>query len=104
MVATQTVTEGRAFPGFVYAVKSIYHQHGLKGFLRGWSARMMFTAPAGAISWSVYEFFKHFLHIADTDGSDERPAASVADFAKSVNPANAVNPVKLQAHAYQSDE
>ena len=79
----------------MYAVKSIYHQHGLKGFLRGWSARMMFTAPAGAISWSVYEFFKHFLHIAEGDRKEEA-GPSVTGLAK------AVNPVKLQA--YRSDE
>eukprot|EP00045_Choanoeca_perplexa_P006317 m.53745 g.53745 ORF g.53745 m.53745 type:complete len:330 (+) comp13579_c0_seq2:366-1355(+) len=92
-VATQTVTEGRAFPGFVFAVKSVYHQHGLQGFLRGWSARMLFTAPAGAISWSVYEFFKHFLHVAKAEGSQE---PSVTDLAR------AVNPVKL--HAYREEE
>lgn len=46
---------------------------------------MLSTAPAGAISWSVYEFFKHFLHIAEAEGSDEA-GASVTEFAKTVNP------------------
>ena len=48
--------------GIVFAAQSIYATAGWQAFTRGWMARLLFTAPAGAISWSVYEFFKHFLH------------------------------------------
>eukprot|EP00730_Choanoeca_flexa_P017635 TRINITY_DN8519_c0_g1_i1.p1 TRINITY_DN8519_c0_g1~~TRINITY_DN8519_c0_g1_i1.p1 ORF type:complete len:331 (+),score=43.06 TRINITY_DN8519_c0_g1_i1:349-1341(+) len=83
--ATEAVTHNRTFPGLLYAIRSIHHQHGWKGFLRGWSARMLLTAPAGAISWSVYEFFKHFLHIAESDGGEEAGTA-MSDLVHQVKP------------------
>eukprot|EP00037_Helgoeca_nana_P019841 m.194836 g.194836 ORF g.194836 m.194836 type:complete len:307 (-) comp25024_c0_seq1:1180-2100(-) len=43
------------------AVKTIKAESGWAGFSKGMSARMMISAPGTAISWLVYEFFKHTL-------------------------------------------
>ncbi|KJH45826.1 putative mitoferrin-1 [Dictyocaulus viviparus] len=42
-------------------IKVIYLQRGLSGFSCGMQARMIFQAPATALSWSVYELFKYIL-------------------------------------------
>jgi hypothetical protein len=69
-----TLRGGRIVFGIAYAAKTVYRELGWAGFLKGWQARTLFTAPAGAISWSVYEAFKHFLVVADdssvTEGAD----------------------------------
>ncbi|KAJ1373091.1 Mitofusin-1 [Parelaphostrongylus tenuis] len=41
--------------------KTIYLQRGLAGFTCGMQARIIFQAPATALSWSVYELFKYVL-------------------------------------------
>lgn len=43
------------------AVTTIYNAKGLRGFASGAQARVLFHIPSTAISWSVYEFFKHSL-------------------------------------------
>ena len=69
-----TMRSGRILFGIAYAAKTVYRELGWSGFIRGWQARTLFTAPAGAISWSVYEAFKHFLVVAEdvgvADGAD----------------------------------
>ena len=52
---------GRTLEGSVAAAKYIYNDAGMRGFLRGLTARVVFQVPATAICWSVYEFFKASL-------------------------------------------
>eukprot|EP00052_Salpingoeca_macrocollata_P005046 m.45072 g.45072 ORF g.45072 m.45072 type:complete len:331 (-) comp14627_c0_seq1:27-1019(-) len=56
--------------GIVNAMKTIYTTSGYAGFIKGISARVLFTAPATAISWSVYEFFKHYLSFVEGDAEE----------------------------------
>jgi len=51
------------FSGMLNAFRTIYAMHGVKGYFRGVTARVLFQIPATAISWSVYEFFKHSLKL-----------------------------------------
>eukprot|EP00047_Mylnosiga_fluctuans_P005262 m.239401 g.239401 ORF g.239401 m.239401 type:complete len:309 (+) comp13481_c0_seq1:264-1190(+) len=63
LLNTQEVhVDGRPYlSGVLQAMRTIYTISGPMGFAKGLSARMAFTAPAAAVSWSVYEFFKHML-------------------------------------------
>ncbi|KJE93454.1 carrier protein, variant [Capsaspora owczarzaki ATCC 30864] len=47
--------------GVSEAIRTIYATHGLKGFLMGLRPRVIFQMPSTAVSWLVYEFFKHSL-------------------------------------------
>eukprot|EP00050_Salpingoeca_kvevrii_P008419 m.302808 g.302808 ORF g.302808 m.302808 type:complete len:310 (-) comp15475_c0_seq1:345-1274(-) len=51
----------RYITGVVAAMQTIYTVGGLRAFGKGLIPRVMFVTPAAAISWSVYEFFKHWL-------------------------------------------
>jgi len=50
--------------GLVAAFRTIHNVSGWRGFFKGLLPRVLFTMPGTAISWSVYEFFKHHLHHA----------------------------------------
>ena len=56
--STSTLTRAT---GLLDAVKIIYRVHGYKGFFRGVMPRVVFQIPGTAVSWSVYEYFKHIL-------------------------------------------
>lgn len=43
------------------AVKIIYRTEGYRGFFKGLVPRTIFQIPGTAVSWSVYEYFKHRL-------------------------------------------
>merc|ERR1712127_451307 len=47
--------------GLTDAVKIIYRTEGYRGFFKGIMPRTVFQVPGTAISWSVYEYFKHRL-------------------------------------------
>ena len=47
--------------GLMSALKTIYAANGLMGYSKGLTARVTFAAPSTAISWSVYEFIKHYI-------------------------------------------
>ena len=49
--------------GMLNAFRTIYRMHGVAGYFRGTTARVLFQIPATAISWSVYEFFKHSMSL-----------------------------------------
>lgn len=49
--------------GFVNAISIIYKCCGVRGYFNGLGARMMFSAPSTAISWTVYESFKSYLSL-----------------------------------------
>eukprot|EP00051_Salpingoeca_urceolata_P009080 m.111422 g.111422 ORF g.111422 m.111422 type:complete len:322 (+) comp16116_c1_seq2:374-1339(+) len=59
--ARDTLAGRRYVRGLFAALSTIHRLSGPSGFFKGVSARILFTAPATAISWSVYEFFKHWL-------------------------------------------
>lgn len=47
--------------GLSDAVKIIYRTEGYRGFFKGILPRTVFQIPGTAVSWSVYEYFKHRL-------------------------------------------
>ena len=53
--------------GMLNAFRTIYEMHGVRGYFRGVTARVLFQIPATAISWSVYEFFKHSMALQITE-------------------------------------
>jgi len=53
--------------GMFNALKTIYVMRGIKGYIRGMKARVIYQMPSCAISWSVYEFFKHYLSLSISD-------------------------------------
>lgn len=57
--------------GIRNAVKSIWKISGFTGFYKGLWARILYQAPATAISWSVYEFMK-YLFITNPHGSEKQ--------------------------------
>lgn len=58
-------TKPRPIVGVYNALQTIYKVNGISGFAKGLYARVLFTTPAAAISWSVYEFFKHWLSLGE---------------------------------------
>ena len=54
--------ENRQIEGLVQAVHTIHSCCGPKGFFCGLSVHVMYQMPSTAISWSIYEFFKHYLY------------------------------------------
>ncbi|EGD78225.1 solute carrier protein [Salpingoeca rosetta] len=61
--AELTHTSSRYLMGIVVAWRAIHAELGYAGFFRGVTARVIAATPAAAISWSVYEFFKHSLSL-----------------------------------------
>ncbi len=60
--ATNATLVGRRYiVGIFNAFGTIYSVSGITGFTKGLTARVMIAAPSTAISWCVYEFFKHVL-------------------------------------------
>jgi solute carrier family 25 (mitochondrial iron transporter), member 28/37 len=53
--------------GLKDAIKIIYRDNGYRGFFKGIVPRTVFQIPGTAVSWSVYEYFKHRLK---TDNND----------------------------------
>ena len=53
--------------GLFGAARVVHRMTGLSGFFSGLSARVLYQAPATAISWSVYEFFKYYLKLRSMD-------------------------------------
>jgi len=54
--------------GFQGACSTIYGMAGFRGFFHGLTPRVLYQAPSTAISWSVYEFFKHYLNTDRNEG------------------------------------
>lgn len=48
--------------GLFTAAKTVYNLAGPLGYFQGLRARVLYQMPSTAISWSVYEFFKHYLN------------------------------------------
>lgn len=45
--------------GLVGALRTIYMMNGVSGFFKGLQPRILYQMPGTAISWSIYELFKH---------------------------------------------
>ena len=56
--STATLTRAS---GLKDALKIIYRTEGYRGFFKGIAPRTLFQVPGTAVSWSVYEYFKHSL-------------------------------------------
>lgn len=65
----EPVFEKRKMSGLLPAFQTIYRTNGWRGFFKGISARVGIAAPGTAISWGVYEGFKHVLGATDLDSS-----------------------------------
>ena len=56
--STDTLTRAS---GLKDAIKIIYRIDGYRGFWKGLMPRTIFQIPGTAVSWSIYEYFKHKL-------------------------------------------
>ncbi|CAG0890282.1 unnamed protein product [Darwinula stevensoni] len=52
--------------GIFNALRTVYTLRGIPGYFQGMQARVLFQMPATAISWSIYEFFKHLFAKRDS--------------------------------------
>lgn len=59
--STTTTSGLMTASGLRDAVWIIYRAEGLRGFYKGIMPRTIFQIPGTAVSWSVYEYFKHSL-------------------------------------------
>lgn len=77
------VDHGR-IEGLSQAIRTVYTCCGPKGYFRGLSARVIYQMPSTAISWSVYEFFKHYImqHSSSTEGASGDGTVSIAEVSK----------------------
>merc|ERR1719508_275364 len=53
--------------GLFSAARTVYSFAGPMGYFQGLRARVLYQMPSTAISWSVYEFFKHYLNSRNRD-------------------------------------
>jgi solute carrier family 25 iron transporter 28/37 len=60
-----TVSKRSHISGIANAGAIIYRCCGIKGYFNGMQARVMFSMPSTAISWTVYESFKFYLNASD---------------------------------------
>lgn len=66
--------------GFFTAFKTVYAMAGIRGYFHGLWPRVLYQAPSTAVSWTVYEFFKHYLNFGndkDDKNDDEYETLSV---------------------------
>ncbi|KAA8496533.1 putative mitochondrial carrier [Porphyridium purpureum] len=65
VVKTRLQTQGeigaRRYRGMMHAIRHIWIEERVPGFLRGIKPRIMFHAPAAAICWTTYELSKHII-------------------------------------------
>jgi len=68
--------------GLFAAAKTVYNLAGVTGFFQGLRARVLYQMPSTAISWSVYEFFKHYLNGFNKEASP--PEDTISDLRESL--------------------
>nr|CAB3266181.1 mitoferrin-1 [Phallusia mammillata] len=73
LLNTQESQQDTKVRGLRQAIVMVYRTDGLRTFFRGVTARMFYQMPSTAISWSVYEAFKHLLY-NKTSKSKNEPA------------------------------
>lgn len=59
----------RNVTGLFSAASTVYRCCGMQGYFQGMNARVMYSMPSTAISWSVYEFLKYFINKRNCNGS-----------------------------------
>jgi len=62
--------------GLFSAAKTVYNLAGPMGYFQGLRARIFYQMPSTAISWSVYEFFKHYLNNRNKDNNNPEDTLS----------------------------
>lgn len=75
---------------FKHCFEQIYRMAGPLGFFKGLGARVLYSAPATAICWSTYEFFKFML--SQRSHEDYRSTVSVAASSVTKSPGVAIKP------------
>ncbi|KAM9960805.1 hypothetical protein ACTFIW_009957 [Dictyostelium discoideum] len=63
-IASSTINSAKSikrYGGMMDAMKTIWIEEGMDGYLRGMKPRMVFHSMSSAIVWSVYEYFKFIL-------------------------------------------
>lgn len=75
----------RYISGLYDAMITVYCCCSLKGFFQGIQARVLYSMPATAISWSVYEFLKYIMHGRHTRRYDNTTTASSAASSSNLN-------------------
>lgn len=58
--------------GIRNAIQTVYAMQGIRGFFKGLCARIVYQMPSTALSFSVYEMFKHYLKSNDSDCSPDQ--------------------------------
>eukprot|EP00092_Neocalanus_flemingeri_P087799 GFUD01110861.1.p1 GENE.GFUD01110861.1~~GFUD01110861.1.p1 ORF type:complete len:397 (-),score=94.18 GFUD01110861.1:264-1454(-) len=76
--------------GLFSAARTVYSLAGGMGYFQGLRARILYQMPSTAISWSVYEFFKHYLSSRNKDIS--YPEDTLADLRDSMKARPELNP------------
>jgi solute carrier family 25 iron transporter 28/37 len=73
-VRSQSTSASTATPtqinGLHDAARYIYKVEGARGFFKGIAPRTLFQIPGTAVSWSVYEYFKHSLQNKSENSTD----------------------------------
>lgn len=59
----------RLVSGLFNAISTVYRCCGIKGYFQGIQARVLYSMPSTAISWSVYEFLKYFINEKNSSNS-----------------------------------
>ncbi|CAK8675608.1 unnamed protein product [Clavelina lepadiformis] len=67
LLNTQQHNKESTVRGLKEALMLVYRTDGIRTFFRGVSARVFYQMPSTAISWGVYEFFKHVLYGQNKD-------------------------------------
>lgn len=62
-------TSKRSVTGLLSAASVIYKCCGIRGYFQGLKARVFYSMPATAISWSAYEFLKYFINKRNSNSS-----------------------------------
>ncbi|CAG2166086.1 unnamed protein product [Oppiella nova] len=87
---TLRTSKQNSVTGLWNAASTIYQCCGPKGYFQGLQARVLYSMPATAISWSVYELFKYL--ITSRDGQKSHPISSAThlpNFASHLNTSEA---------------
>ncbi|XP_039264451.1 mitoferrin-1-like [Styela clava] len=78
--------------GLREALVTVFRTDGLRTFFRGVTARVLYQMPSTAISWSVYELFKHLLYAqskqnkVDNESSITHPSSHPRDISFQTTP------------------
>lgn len=73
----------RSVTGLFSAATTVYRCCGVKGYFQGLQARVIYSMPATAISWSVYEFLKYFINKKNCNSS--HPSSNSANLNINMN-------------------